>query len=410
MHVCMVLDKTFPSDIRVSKEARALAAGGHDVTLLCEGSDGTPTETTVGPLTVVRLDVDTPPTRRRVESLRYYLSFVHPRWRRRLDELVRGRGIDAIHVHDLPMVATGLAVGDDRDIPVVADLHENYPEAIRQWRRMDDEFSIALPSLAERSLYSVRRLKRLEGRCVRRADRVLAVCEEAERHYHRDCRALPNRTEVVGNTVDLTAFDADADPIDGFDDEFVVSYIGKYAPHRGLDTVVEALPDLLRQVPDARLLVVGAPGTSQYGEEIDTLVAELGIEDRVTFTGWVDFEEVPRYTAASDVCLVPHADTPHTRTTIPHKLFQYMAVEKPVVVTDVPPLERVVSESEAGIVVPSGDTGAMATSLTDLYDDPDRAERLGANGRRAVVDRYNWERDATRLRKMYESLATEQRA
>jgi glycosyltransferase involved in cell wall biosynthesis len=210
---------------------------------------------------------------------------------------------------------------------------------------------------------------------------------------------------VVGNTVDRTHYDADAEPVSGFDDEFTVAYVGKYAPHRGLESVVEAFADVRDAVPEARLLVVGAPGGEDYGRRFDRFVDRVGVRDAVTFTGWVDFEEVPRYVAASDVCLVPHAQTPHTETTIPHKLFQYMASATPVLVSDVAPLERVVSETDAGLVATAGDPNSFAEALVSLGEDPGLRDRLGANGRRAVESTWNWERDAGRLVETYESLA-----
>ncbi|WP_435102066.1 glycosyltransferase family 4 protein [Halarchaeum sp. P4] len=421
MRVCMLLWKEFPSDVRVEKEARALRAGGHDVRLLCRAEPDRPRRETVEGIDVVRVPHDPDPRTRYPKTLRHLLTNVHPTWAAALRETVTDWDPDALHIHDLPMVHTGVRVGRERDVPVVADLHENYPEAVRQWRRMDTTRDVltSLPRLGEYALQPIRRWKRIERRAVHGVDAVLTPAVEGREHYVADCRAPPGRVHVVGNTVDRSAFDARGyretvargetpEPlvVNGLDpgEEFLVTYTGKWAPHRGLEAVVDAFPALLEEVPEARLVLVGAPGTERYGERFRERIERRGIADAVTVTGWVDFEDVPAFAAASDVCLVPHADTPHTATTLPHKLFQYMAMGVPVLASDVPPLQRIVGGANAGEVVAAGDAADTADALLRLADDPERAARLGANGRDAVDAVHNWSRDAERLRSVYAGL------
>jgi glycosyltransferase involved in cell wall biosynthesis len=282
----------------------------------------------------------------------------------------------------------------------VADLHENYPEAARQWRKGMDR-----PRKVVQQVFTpVSRLRRLERDCVGRVDRTLAVTDEGRDHYIDDCGADPESVRVVSNTVDLPTFE-EATPVEGYQDDYVVVYVGSFGPHRGLETAIKAFPEVIAEVPNARLLLVGSAGEDAYGQRLRDLVAEVGIADHVEFTGWVDFDDVPAYIAASDVCFVLHNDNPHTATTVPHKLFQYMALRRPVVVTDVGPLGRIVREYDAGRVVGDGDTVATAGAFVELHDAPTR-DRLGANARRAVEERYNWEHDAERLRSVYDEIQT----
>lgn len=407
MRICMLLRKQFPPDIRVEKEARALRAAGHKVVLLCRGDDDRPQTETIDGVDIVRIDTHhgISSMQRRRESLRYYRTLTHPRWAAALDAYVQS-GIDAIHVHDLPLVRTGLSVGKRHNIPVVADLHENYPEAVRQWRRMYDRQAVLtqLPTLAWFTFLPIRRLKRIEARCTRAADAVLTVCEEGRRHYLKDCQVAPDRVAVVSNTVERAQFDTETTPVSGYQDEFVLIYVGKYAPHRGLEAVVRALPAVIEEIPNCRLLIVGAPGNETYGNAFRSLAQRLGITDHITFTGWVDFERVPAYMATADVCLVPHADTPHTQTTLPHKLFQYMAMTKPVLVSDVAPLKRIITETGAGLVAEAGESTEMADAILRFHRNPDWLTELGQKGCTAVQDKYHWTRDADKLRAVYRSL------
>jgi glycosyltransferase involved in cell wall biosynthesis len=163
------------------------------------------------------------------------------------------------------------------------------------------------------------------------------------------------------------------------------------------------MPTVLEEIPDARLLLVGK-GSGEFDKEMRELCKDLNVENNVVFTDWVDFRLVPSYIALSDVCLVPHHASGHTNTTIPHKLFQYMAMRKPVIVTDCKPLKRIVEECDCGIVVPSGDRNEMAEAVIKLYNDRELAAKLGANGRNAVEGKYNWENEAKKLCELYERL------
>ncbi|WP_336338728.1 glycosyltransferase family 4 protein [Haloarcula brevis] len=403
--VGMILRGFFPRDIRVEKEARSLAAAGYDVHLLCLGRPNEREQELVGPLTVHRIhrEAQYNAVYRTIKTARYLLTLQDVIWEREISRFVDAAGVDILHVHDLPLVRTAQTVAADRRLPVVADLHENYPEAARQWRK-----GMASPRrIIQNTFTPITRLKRLEQEAVRHVDRVLATTPEGRRHYVEDCGADPLIVHIVSNTVDLETFDDTATPVPGFEEEFVVSYVGSFGPHRGLETAIDAMPALIESVPNAHLLLVGSAGEDAYDRALRDRVARRGLEDQVTFTGWVDFEDVPRYVAASDVATVLHRDNPHTGTTVPHKLFQYMALRTPVVVSDVDPLARVVDRADAGRIVLDGDTSSLASALASLATDEEMRHELGVNGRAAVRRRYNWRREAERLVAAYQGLTDE---
>ncbi|SFR36534.1 glycosyltransferase family 4 protein [Halogeometricum limi] len=392
MRICMLLNAVYPTDIRLAKEVESLAAAGHAVYILSEAGDGLPDREKVGSATVIRR-----PFQEAYAGFdgvaagaRTLVTGVVDSWVDTLDELVPTEGIDALHAHDLPMVHTALAAGEKHDLPVVADLHENWPEAVKQYRRNDSLSSFTKPRyFAQRLTRPVARWKRIERDAVQRADRVIAVTDEARDHYVDDCGADESKVDIVSNYVDLDTFDAAELKDVGFEDDFVISYVGTLGgPHRGLDAVVRAMPAVIERVPNAHLVVVG--NGKEYRQHLQSIVDELDIADHVTFTGRVPFDDVPSYIEASDVCLVPHQSTGHTETTVPHKLFQYMAMSRPVVVTDVAPLRRIVEESESGVVVRSGDPAGFALAFVELAQNEERAREFGENGRKAVEDRYSW--------------------
>lgn len=405
----MLLTKPFPFDIRVKKEAESLIKAGHQVTVLCRREENQRPKEVINGIKVYRHSPEDD-TQQWRDKLSYLLTQQHPSWTEALRKVVQRESADAIHVHDLRFIKSGLSVGDELGPLVIADLHENYPEAVRQWRKMVNWNDLLTDpmKLADRIGFPVKRYKKLEKHCIQNTDRVITVAKEAKHHYVEDCNADPEDVLVVSNRADVDSLSKmDLTPIG--EDGFLITYVGSFGPHRGLETAIRAMADISEEVPEAHLLIVGSAGEESYEQKLRDLCRSCGVSSSVTFTGWVDFDQVPSYIAASDICIVLHAETTHTETTIPHKLFQYMAYERPVIVTDVAPLKRVVRATNAGVVIPTENSTALVDNVLDLYHHPSQRKALGANGRQAVETEYNWESEADKLCGLYRNLAAPHR-
>lgn len=395
LRVGMLLDHTFPPDPRVANEARALVQGGHDVQILClrHGDEQPENERWQG----VGI--------RRARIGRWFhrkasavsLEFPAYRWfiRGALERFVRETKIDVLHVHDLPMVAEGIRAARSAGIPLVADLHENWPAALKNYG-----YARRLPG---RVLISPARWARHERKVLPAADRIIVVIEEA-RERIASLGIDGERISVVRNTVevdDFRDFGIEDQVLERFRGRFVLSYLGGFERHRGIETAVEAMPTILRAIPSALLLLIG---TGSTGASLRSLAARLGVADEVIFEGFQPFRLFPSYIAASQVCLIPHLKNEHTDSTIPHKLFHYMLLARPVLTSDCRPLRRIVEETGCGVVYPSGNPEAFANGVQRLSD-PALRHAMGEAGREAVHDRYNWSRDAETLLGIYRELA-----
>jgi glycosyltransferase involved in cell wall biosynthesis len=133
-------------------------------------------------------------------------------------------------------------------------------------------------------------------------------------------------------------------------------------------------------------------GTGEALEQIKGLVADLGIGDFVTFHGWRSQPELRAIIAASSIGVVPHRVTAHTNTTLPNKIFDYMALAKPVIVSNARALEDVVTDAGCGLVFRDGDPESLLACLRQLESAADR-QRMGESGRRHVREQLNWSRD-----------------
>jgi len=247
------------------------------------------------------------------------------------------------------------------------------------------------------------RWERAERRWGRRCAQVLAVVDEMKERLVAN-GIPPGKITVIENTVDVDYFlslGIRNELCSCYKGEFVICYVGGAAKRRGLDDAIKAMPRVLRDIPNARLLLIGS---GAIWDDLKRLSRAVGVEERVSFIYRVDYELVPTYIGLSDVCIIPLKSTPQTEATSPNKLYEYMLMGKPVVVSSCRSLRRLVEDGRLGVVFKTGDAGSLAEAILRLKD-PAVRTKLGEAGRKAVLEKYNWRRTSQRLLAIYESLA-----
>ncbi len=378
----MVLENDYPDDLRVEKEASALRHAGHDVHLLALEFGDRHRRERVGPLTVHR--VRFPRTlHRKLHPTIVRTPIYGTLWRRWISRFVSDVRPDLLHAHDLPIAGPAVSIARRAGRPSIVDLHEMFPAAIREWGLLGNPLA--------RWLYDADHWERYERDVCRAADGVVVVVDEARAAIARH-GVDPTRVTVVSNTdrVDF-GHDVTARPVDE-DGPVTFLYIGGFGPHRGLDTIVDAATHL----PTDGSIRIRLVGDGNTRAEIERRVRERSVGAIVSVHPWVPKAQVAEEIGACHVGLVPHRRSPHTETTIPHKLFLYMAMGRPVLVSDCAPLARVAGDGPVGLVFASGDPADAARAMRELAD-PARRRSLGSMAAVRVASRYNWERDRTAL-------------
>ncbi|MGE5620912.1 MAG: glycosyltransferase, partial [Sphingomonadaceae bacterium] len=153
--------------------------------------------------------------------------------------------------------------------------------------------------------------------------------------------------------------------------------------------LVDTYEGILRLVPDTYLLVVGR-GLEGEEKEFQRLVEERGIGEQVVFAGWVPPDRLPAYFRAADLALYLLDDTLLNRTKCPMKLVELLAAGVPVVADRVGQAEEYVADGRTGILVPPGDSRAMAKAAVELLRDPARRAALAEVARAETRARWNW--------------------
>lgn len=177
----------------------------------------------------------------------------------------------------------------------------------------------------------------------------------------------------------------------------VVVFSGSFRPWHGADVLVRCAARL----PDAFFLFIG-DGPSHA--ETLALADELGVRERVHFTGAVPYDDVPGYLKWAVVGVAPYQPSRLGQMRLgffwsPLKIFEYMAMGLPVVSLDVPPLRDVVGASE-GTLVPEGDVDGMVEAIRALIEDRDDARAKGRSARERVVREFSWQRHCEQLERI----------
>lgn len=384
--VLYVWDSDYPWDVRTEKVCRALGEAGHPVAIAARNAAWRPLDEVLPEGRVLRMR----PWRRLGPTLdrqSSFPAFFNPRWISHLIEATRQHGADLIMVRDLPLAPTALWVARHLGLPVVLDMAENYPAMIRDtWRtgraRPLDVLvrNPALIALVER--YVLPRMDHVITVIQESSDRVEAL--GVPRHRITCVSNCPPAARVLEPTPQRPAATG---PVR-------FTYLGLMEMPRGIVDVLEAAAALERETMPIQVDLIGD------GRDLalfQSRAEALGLaSSTVRFLGRLENREALRVVATADVGLVPHHADESWNTTIPNKLFDYMAAGLPVITSDAVPAARVVRETAAGLVYRSQDAADLARCMRALADPALRAQ-LGAAGRRAIATRHNWETETTAL-------------
>jgi glycosyltransferase involved in cell wall biosynthesis len=170
-------------------------------------------------------------------------------------------------------------------------------------------------------------------------------------------------------------------------DEKVVLYSGQVSRIRGLDYLVRAIADVVKEVRDVRLLIIG---DGDEKPRLVTLVQHLGLDDYVLFSGSISHDFMPEYICSADVAIGPLVALPITVGTLPIKVIEYMACGKPVVACYDGASKDLVIDDYNGILIRSGDAKELSSALIRLLKDADFAKNLGVNARKHVEKYHDW--------------------
>jgi glycosyltransferase involved in cell wall biosynthesis len=376
-----------PFDRRVWLEACALRDAGFHVSVVCPKAPGDPSFQEIEGIRI-RKYRPPPPTS---GALSYAWEFAYC-WTRTLFLVLRAaaqEGFDVIQACNPPDTYWALAAPfKPFGKRFVFDQHDLCPE-------------VYVSRFPDGSRAVRRALRLLERATYALADHVVATNES-----YRDTAITRGKVPAGRVTVVRTGPNPErlrrGPPVDSWRHEkrFLCAYLGVMGPQDGVDLALHAAAAIVRSGRDDVHFVFVGSGDSY--DELVLLADQLGIADRVTFTGRVPDETVFEVLSTADVGLSPDPLNPLNDVSTMNKTMEYMAFELPVVAFDLK--ETKVSAGPAAVYAPPNDTDAFASAILKLLDDPERRAQMGSQGRERVERELAWRHQAPRYLSVYESL------
>lgn len=291
---------------------------------------------------------------------------------------------DVYHLHDPELLTICLAL-KKRGKKVVFDAHEDVPKQILGKHYLWPVLRKAIAwSFAQYERYVCRRL-----------DGVIAATPTIRQKF----LGINANSENINNYPLLGELDAASEAEKSTSE---VCYVGSIASIRGIRELVKALAVTQASV---RLNLVGGFAEPRTEEEVRGYPGW----GRVVVWGVQDRAGVRDVLARSVVGLVALHPTPNYIESLPIKMFEYMSAGIPVIASNFPLWRDIVEGSRCGVCVDPLDSVQIARAIDELIGDPRKARQMGQNGRRAVIERYNWTVEEKKLQAYYLRLSGEVR-
>lgn len=389
----MLLDSSFPPDIRVESEALSLVREGHSVSLLCYDFSGLPSRMDYKGIKIIRLPIKESRAKKMI-ALMHLVPFYKMFWKDALRKTLKNDKFDVIHIHDLPLSFLFDEILMDREIKKVIDLHENFPYLM--------EHQAYMKKFPWKYILSSKPWFDAERKWLRNADRIICVDENMKR---RIALMLNNIDDiiVVPNTISIDSFveaqEHRSEVAARMTGTYNLVYIGGIDSTRGLETLVEATDQLREKINNLKVWIVGS-GSGYHN--IRKLIDRLGLQDLIVMEGNRPQSEIGTYLSQAHICMIPHLKTPHTDNTSANKLFQYMYYGKPIVSSNCLAIERVIQDAKCGEIFESGNASDMVEKVIKIFNNPALAASYGENAKIAVEKKYNWAVTVKPMLEMYQ--------
>ena len=224
-------------------------------------------------------------------------------------------------------------------------------------------------------------------------------------------RNIPESKILVNyNGVDTEEFNPNIDSSEirkryNLEDKIVIGAVSTFGAWHGMPILAKAIKSIINKIQDTRYKIHFLfIGDGVQRPECERIIKESRIENHVTFTGTIPYDEVPKYLAACDILVSPHVPNPDGTPFFgsPTKLFEYMAMGKGIVASNLAQIGEVLEHKKTAWLVKPGDVKDLADGILRLAQDKKLREELGKNARQKAIKNYTWEENVKRLIKVFE--------
>jgi glycosyltransferase involved in cell wall biosynthesis len=398
MKVGIVVDNELNGDIRVLREIGILKEQGFEIFVLCFGFFKTYKEP-VSHLQITRIRIP-----RKLKDILFFFLNTLPVyewiWASRIKKFIISNRLEVLHVHDLYMsrAAHNGINKSKKDIPLILDLHENYPFTVTTYNWTKGFFR----NLISRPGEWLKKEKTYLGY----SDRIIVLSNDFRdllivRHPELSIESFV----VLPNVPDLSQqFQQIKKPAENpfKQDCIVIFYYGVIAERRGVFDSLEVFMDLVKENYHVNFLFIG-PVDKKDSSRFLKMIQQDFLSGRVYYIPWIDSNDLPSYLNIVDICVAPFHKNPQHESGVANKIYEYMLGGKPIIASDCVPQQNLIERHNCGLVF--SNNYEFKEVIVKLLKDKELRERLGTNGYNAIMKEYNTDIVKENLLLMYKTIS-----
>ena len=314
----------------------------------------------------------------------------------KISHFIKQNNIDVIHIHDIRIAEAVFKANKKYKLKTVLDLHDNIPENMK--------FYPHLNKFPGKYFISPSKWRKKENEFILKSDKIITVSPNFAQDLIEKNNIEPKKVVMVPNTVRQSFYNKAvySDVIaKKYSNKFVVLYLGDTNIRRGLLTAIRATEFLSKEIANYKLVIVGKNTTDSI---LKDETKKLNLEAFVDFEGWQDVSLFPSYIVASNICISPLYRSIQHDVAYANKIFQYMSFGKPILVSNAIAQKEIVERVHSGLVHEEKNKDDFSSKVLELYQNKEKAEELGKNGKLFIENEFSWELTSQALVKLYNEL------
>lgn len=290
---------------------------------------------------------------------------------------------DVYHFHDPELIPIGVLLKLLKRKKVIYDVHEDYSKQILS--------KYYISKIIRKGIANI--IKAVEHISSVFFDGIITATDDILRNftYHKRAISVKNFA-IIANFSNIRKVDENKDV-------FSLIYVGGLTEARGIIQMIQAL-EFINSNKQIKLILCG----KFEPHDLEVKVRSLKEFEKVEYLGWVESREVPALLSKANVGMVCFSPEPNHINAMPNKLFEYAIAGLPVIASNFPLWRDIVEGNKCGICVDPLKPEEIAQAIEYLIEHPDDAKKMGENGRKAVLGKYNWEKESKKFLKFYEEM------
>ena len=394
MKIGIVVDNELNNDIRVLREIGILKEQGFEIFVLCFGFVTTYKDP-VEQIHITRINIP-----KKVKDILFFMFNTIPLyewfWAAKIKKFIIQNDVEYLHVHDLYMSRAAYKGirKTNLKIPLILDLHENYPYTVRtyNWTKGFLRRLVSRPDEWEKK----------EKKYIEYADRIIVLSSEYKDLLLRRYPDLPEHVfTVLPNVPDLSQLPLQKIiPVESpFKQDFpVILYYGVIAERRGVFDSIEVFMNLVKENYKINFLFIGPVDKKDKTHFLKLINQEL-LAGKIYYIPWIVSNELPSYLHITEICIAPFHKNPQHESGVANKIYEYMLGGKPLIVSDCMPQQNLVEKNNCGLVFRN--MTEFRDAVIKLINDRELRSALGKNGMDAILREHNMAKVKENLISLY---------